>query len=146
SLLTPRDVRRLSLAVFAVATLLLAYTLVGGIEIKGARRWIALPMFSLQPSEFVKPCFAVIAAWLFAQHKITPRFPGHWIAILMLFGIVALLIKQPDLGMAVVVIAVFFIQFFLAGLNLFWIVAFVLAVGGGMVGAYFTLPHVTSRV
>jgi cell division protein FtsW len=63
-----------------------------------------------------------------------------------LLGIVALLIKQPDLGMAAVVIAVFFIQFFLAGLNLFWIVAFVMAAGGGMVGAYFTLPHVASRV
>ena len=146
SLLSPRDVRRLALAVFAVFMLGLAYTLVGGIDIKGARRWIALPFFSLQPSEFVKPCFAVLAAWLFAQHKLTPKFPGHWIAIALAFVIVALLIKQPDLGMAVVVIAVFFIQFFLAGLNLFWIVAFVLAAGGGMVGAYFALPHVTSRV
>jgi cell division protein FtsW len=146
SLLSPRDIRRLSLAIFAVFMVLLAYTLVGGIDIKGAKRWIALPLFSLQPSEFVKPCFAVIGAWLFAQHKLTPKFPGQWIAILMLFGIVALLIKQPDLGMAVVVTAVFFIQFFLAGLNLFWIVAFVLAAGGGMAGAYFTLPHVTSRV
>ncbi|HEY5209956.1 MAG TPA: putative peptidoglycan glycosyltransferase FtsW [Stellaceae bacterium] len=146
SLMSPRNIRRLALGVFAVFILLLAYTLVGGIDIKGARRWIALPLFSLQPSEFVKPCFAVIGAWLFAQHKLTPKFPGHWIAIMMLFGIVALLIKQPDLGMAVVVIAVFFIQFFLAGLNMFWIVAFVMAAGGGMIGAYFTLPHVTSRI
>src|SRR6185437_6005252 len=75
-----------------------------------------------------------------------PEIPRQWIAILLLFGIVGLLIKQPDLGMAVVVTAVFFIQFFLAGLNLFWVVAFVMAGGGAMVGAYVALPHVTSRV
>jgi cell division protein FtsW len=146
SLQSPRMIRRLSLALFVVFTLLLAYTLVGGVEIKGARRWINLPFFSLQPSEFVKPCFAVICAWLFAQHKLTPKFPGHWIAILLFLLVVALLIKQPDLGMAVVVMAVFFAQFFLAGLNLYWIAAS--GVGGGvaLVGAYFALPHVASRV
>ncbi|HXE15980.1 MAG TPA: putative peptidoglycan glycosyltransferase FtsW [Stellaceae bacterium] len=146
SLLSPRDVRRLALAVFCVFVLGLAFTLVGGVEIKGARRWIALPFVSLQPSEFVKPCFAVLAAWLFAQHKVTPKFPGHWIALLLLILIVALLIKQPDLGMAVVVTAVFFIQFFLAGLNLFWVAAGVVTGGGGLVGAYMFLPHVTDRV
>ncbi|MGH6981420.1 MAG: FtsW/RodA/SpoVE family cell cycle protein [Stellaceae bacterium] len=146
SLMSPRDIRRLALGIFVIFFIGLAYTLVGGMEIKGARRWIALPFLSLQPSEFVKPCFAVLAAWLFAQHKLTPKFPGQWIALFLLFGIVALLIKQPDLGMAVVVIAVFFMQFFLAGLNLFWVVAFVMAGGGAMVGAYVALPHVTSRV
>jgi cell division protein FtsW len=146
SLQSPRDIRRLSLALFLVFLILTAYTLVGGVEVKGARRWIPVPFFALQPSEFLKPCFAVIAAWLFAQHKLTPRFPGHWIAIGLLFLIVAILVKQPDLGMAVVVTAVWFAQFFLAGLNLFWIVAFVLASGGGLVGAYFALPHVTDRV
>jgi cell division protein FtsW len=146
SLMSPRNVRRWALVGFVVFGLLLAYTLVGGMEIKGARRWISLPLSSLQPSEFVKPCFAVLAAWLFAQHKLTPKFPGHWIAILILVVVVTLLVKQPDLGMAVVVTAVFFTQFFLAGLNMFWIVASVLAAGGGMIGAYVFLPHVTNRV
>ena len=43
-----------------------------GVEIKGARRWINLPGLSLQPSEFVKPTFAVLAAWLFAKQKEKP--------------------------------------------------------------------------
>jgi len=146
SLLNPRDVRRLSAVLFLIFLLMTAYTLVGGVEIKGARRWIAVPFFALQPSEFLKPCFAVVAAWLFAQHKLTRKFPGHWIAILLLFVIVALLIKQPDLGMTALVVAVWLAQFFLAGLNLFWILAFVMTAGGGLVGAYFALPHVTDRV
>jgi cell division protein FtsW len=146
SLQPPRMIRRIALAAFVVFTLLLAYTLIGGVEIKGARRWINLPGLSVQPSEFVKPCFAVICAWLFAQHRLTPKFPGHWIAIALFLGVVALLIKQPDLGMAVVVTAVWFAQFFLAGLNLYWVAAFALAGGGGLTGAYFALPHVASRI
>ena len=50
-----------------IALALIAVTLVVGSEIKGARRWINLPGLSLQPSEFVKPTFAVVAAWLFAE-------------------------------------------------------------------------------
>ena len=60
---------------------LLALTFVIGVEIKGARRWINLPGLSLQPSEFVKPTFAIVAAWLFAEQKQQPRFPGNAISI-----------------------------------------------------------------
>ena len=81
SLLSPRAMRQLAMLGFVVGVALLAYTLVGGVEIKGARRWIDLPGFSLQPSEFVKPCFAVVSAWLFAQSRLRPGFPGQWIAI-----------------------------------------------------------------
>ena len=80
SLLSPRGVRRLALIGCAVAILLTAMTLVSGVEIKGARRWIALPGMSLQPSEFLKPCFAVVTAWLLSEGARTRRFPGRVIA------------------------------------------------------------------
>jgi len=146
SLQSPRRVRRIALAGFVASLALLAYTLVGGVEIKGARRWIALPGLSLQPSEFVKPTFAVVSAWLFAQYRLRERFPGQWIAIALYALVVGLLIKQPDLGMAAVVSAVWLTQFFLAGLRLVW-VALGMATGiAGLVGAYFALPHVASRI
>ena len=146
SLQSPRRVRRIALAGFVASLALLAYTLVGGVEIKGARRWIALPGLSLQPSEFVKPTFAVVSAWLFARYRLRERFPGHWIAIALYALVVGLLIKQPDLGMAAVVSAVWLTQFFLAGLRLVW-VALGMATGiAGLVGAYFALPHVASRI
>jgi cell division protein FtsW len=146
SLQSPRTIRRLAALGFLVSTALLAYTCIGGLEIKGARRWIELPFLQVQPSEFVKPTFAVVSAWLFAQYRLQPGFPGHWIAIALYAAIVALLIRQPDLGMAAVVTAVWFTQFFLAGLPLLLVAGGVVLFAVGLVGAYLTLPHVTSRV
>jgi cell division protein FtsW len=146
SLQSPRNIRRIALVGFVISTILLAYTFIGGVEIKGARRWINLPGLSLQPSEFVKPTFAVVTAWLFAQHRLNPAFPWHWIAIASYALVAGLLVKQPDLGMAVVVSAVWFAQFFLAGLRLIWVAVGMGAGAGGLVGAYFMLPHVASRI
>lgn len=146
SILSPRAVRGIALIGFALSLILLVYTFIGGVEIKGARRWIDLPGLSLQPSEFVKPCFAVVAAWLFAQYRERPGFPGQWIATVLYALVVGLLIKQPDLGMAAVVSAVWFTQFFLAGLPFLWVLAFGITGAGGLVGAYLMLPHVASRV
>src|SRR5439155_24123641 len=101
---------------------------------------------SLQPSEFVKPTFAIVAAWLFAEQKTRSGFPGNAIAIALFFGLIAMLIKQPDLGMAVVVAAVWFAQFFMAGLRLYWVAAGTIVGLGGGAGAYLWLPHVTSRI
>jgi cell division protein FtsW len=146
SLLPPRTIRRVAFVGFAIALALLAMTFVIGAEIKGARRWINLPGFSLQPSEFIKPTFAIVAAWLFAEQKERPRFPGNAISIGLFVVLVAMLIKQPDFGMAVVVATVWFAQFFLAGLRLYWAAAGTIAGLGGLVGAYLWLPHVTSRI
>jgi cell division protein FtsW len=146
SLQPPRTVRRLAVAGLAVAVALLALTFVIGVEIKGARRWIALPGFALQPSEFVKPTFAVVAAWLFAEQKARPGFPGNAIAIALFLPIMAMLLKQPDFGMAVVVALVWFAQFFMAGLRLYWAAGGVMAGMAGLLGAYLWSPHVTSRI
>jgi cell division protein FtsW len=147
SLLSVRNVRRLALLGFAAALALTAATLVLGVEIKGARRWLPIPGFSLQPSEFVKPFFAVVAAWLIAEGKMPgSRVWGASIAV-VLFVVVALVLKsQPDIGMLLVVAAVFFAQFFVAGMNIA-IVGAVGALGVAAAGAaYMMFPHVQSRV
>ena len=146
SLLPPRTIRRMAIVGFAIALALLAATFVIGVEIKGARRWIALPGLALQPSEFIKPTFAVVAAWLFAEQKERAGFPGNAISIALVLIILAMLIKQPDFGMAVVVAAVWFAQFLMAGLRLYWAAGGILAGMGGFAGAYLWIPHVTSRV
>jgi cell division protein FtsW len=146
SLQNPRNIRRLAVLGFLIATALVVMTFFAGVEIKGARRWINLPGLSLQPSEFIKPTFAVVTGWLLAAGKLRPGFPGPLIAAGLFLAVIGLLIKQPDLGMAVVVSAVWFAQFFLAGLRLYWVV---LGLAGGavsLVGAYMFLPHVTSRI
>jgi cell division protein FtsW len=118
SMLSVRQVRRFALLGLAGAILLTAATMVTGVEIKGARRWISIPGFgSVQPSEFVKPFFAVVAAWLLAEAKAQARFPGTVIAVLLFLLIAVLMKAQPDIGMLLVITAVFFAQFFVAGLT-----------------------------
>ena len=146
SLQSPRTIRRIGFVGFVVMLALLALTFAIGAEIKGARRWINLPGFSLQPSEFIKPTFAIVAAWLFAEQKQRPKFPGYAISITLFLALMAMLFKQPDLGMAVVIAAVWFGQFIMAGLRLYWIAAGGIAGVAGIVGAYLSLPHVASRI
>jgi len=146
SMLDVRNIRRLALLGCAAALLLTAATMVAGTEIKGARRWITLPGMSIQPSEFLKPCFAVVAAWLISEQRRLPRFPGWWITF-GVFAIVAFLLKsQPDVGMLIVVSVVLFAQVFVAGVNLFLVGA--LGVLGGLAGvlAYAMFRHVRERV
>ena len=81
SLQPPRTIRRIAVIGFCISLALLALTFVIGAEITGARRWINFPGLSLQPSEFVKPTFAVVSPWLFAQHKLRPGYPGQMIGI-----------------------------------------------------------------
>jgi cell division protein FtsW len=146
SLMTPRGVRRLALIGLVIALALTALTLVDGSEIKGARRWIDLLGLSIQPSEFVKPCFAVVAAWMFAEQHGKRRLPGNLISIVLYLIIVALLMAQPDFGMTFVISVTWFAQFVLAGLPLLWIGGLAVVGIGGVVGAYYLFPHVTSRI
>jgi cell division protein FtsW len=146
SLLSPREIRRLAIVGCILALVLTAATMVIGVEIKGARRWIALPGLSLQPSEFLKPCFAVVAAWLISEGRRTPRFPGMALAVGVFVLIVLLLKSQPDIGMLAVVTAVFFAQLYVAGLNLAFVGVGVFGLCGAALGAYTLFPHVQSRV
>jgi cell division protein FtsW len=147
SMLNVRGVRMLAWLGLGGSVLMVAATLVTGVEIKGARRWLSVPgLGSVQPSEFLKPCFAIVAAWLIAEGKVNRRHGATLLAILLFLGIAVLLKGQPDVGMLMVVTSVFFAQFFVAGLNLF-LVGAVGAMGvAAAVGAYLIFPHVQSRV
>ncbi len=146
SLLEPKAVRRLGSLAFLGALALLALTPLIGPQINGATRWISLGGITVQPSEFIKPTFAVVAAWMFAAHRLHLGFPGIPIAIGLYAVVVALLLVQPDVGQTLVVSAVWFTQFFLAGLPLFWVVLLIALGLFGFAGAYFAFPHVASRV
>jgi len=146
SFLTPRQVRRTALVLLLVCLALMVLVLFVGEEIKGSRRWLFLGGISIQPSEFLKPAFIVITAWLFAEGSRRPDVPGRMLAILLLIITAALLIAEPDLGQTLLYGAVWGAMFFLAGMNI------VLAVGlfglgiAGIVGAYWAFPHVAGRI
>jgi len=146
SLLSHRGVRRLGMVVFVLSIILMIAVLIFGSEIKGATRWLQLGVFSLQPSEFVKPGFVVIAAWFFARRRLEEEFPGYVVATVLMFLVVGLLLMQPDVGMSVVVAAVWAVQFFLAGLPLMLVGVIALGFMGVGVGAYFMFSHVQTRI
>ncbi len=146
SLLKLKTIRRLSIFGFVIFLGLLVLTLFFGFETKGARRWISIAGFSMQASEFMKPIFIVVTAWLLDCGKKYDYFPGMAVSI-GLYGVVAaLLLLQPDVGMTLLVTAIFGLQLFLAGLPMFFVS--VLAAGGVVVLfiLYFTFPHFHARV
>lgn len=117
-----------------------------GVEIKGATRWVHFAGMSIQPSEFLKPSFAVTSAWLIARHQYQEKFGGHYLAT-GLFGMcLLLLLSQPDLGMSFVLSSIWAVQIFLSGLPMLWVVALAVVGAGGLFGAYLFFPHVASRV
>ncbi len=146
SFLTPRQVRRTAVIILVVSLGMMLFALFFGVEVKGSRRWVNLASLSIQPSEFMKPAFVVVCAWLFAEHARQPEIPGNLFAII-LFGIVAsLLVAQPDLGQTILTSAVWAGMFFMAGMPWLWI--FVLGgMGvGGLFSAYYVFPHVALRI
>ncbi|CAD7037758.1 MULTISPECIES: putative lipid II flippase FtsW [Pseudorhizobium] len=146
SFMTPRQVRRAAIILLAVSLLMMVMALFFGVEVKGSRRWVSIGSFSIQPSEFMKPAFVVVCAWLFAEHARQPEIPGNLFAII-LFGIVAaLLVAQPDLGQTILTAVVWGGMFFMAGMPWLWIM--VLGAVGivGFASAYYMLPHVTGRI
>ena len=150
SLLSPRGVRRVALVGCALALLLTAMTLVTGTEIKGARRWLSLPGMSMQPSEFLKPFFAVVAAWLIAQGRRETnwllRLSWPALALGMAAMIALLLTLQKDMGMLAVLMGVLIIQFFVSGVHYVFIGAAMGGVGVAAWLAYLSLDHVRRRV
>ncbi len=142
SFLSPRQVRRAALFVFILGMGMVVASLLWGAEVKGARRWI----FGIQPSEFVKPAFVVLAAWAFSEGARRNDMPGNMLALLLLPLTITPLMMQPDFGQTMLISIVWASLFFMAGLHWIWVAG----IGGigflGVVAAYHWLSHVRSRI
>jgi cell division protein FtsW len=146
SLLSPRHIRRLALAVFVVSLTLVAATLLFGAEVKGARRWLVLLGLSIQPSEFLKPSFVILIAWLFGESTRRPEMPASSAALALLLAVVTLLVLQPDFGQTLLLLLVWGALFFMAGMRLVWVAGLAATAAAGLAGAYITVPYVTRRI
>lgn len=142
SLMTPRGVRRTALIVYTLAMVGVFAAIQFGVEIKGSRRWI----MGLQPSEFAKPCFVILAAWAFSEGARRRDVPGTAFALLLLPATIIPFMLQPDFGQTVLVSVVWAGLFFLAGLHVLWVAGIgTLGIAGGYF-AYKFLPHVRVRM
>ena len=146
SLLDPRQMRVLAALAFALALLGALLAVFVGEDVNGARRWLDFGSFKLQPSEFLKPSFAVLAAALLAD-KIKRGSRGEFpILLVLLAPAVAVLLAQPDVGQAVLLTLLGVSVLFFAGLSYIWIVALGAGGAGLAVLAYLLHPHVRQRI
>ena len=145
SLLSPLGACRLALVVFVISLFLMLAVLVNGVDANGARRWLSFMGWSMQPSEFIKPSFVVVTAWLIVRPKTGFELNPTHISILLLGLIFLLLLAQPDFGMAVLIGCIWFGQHFLAGMPVGAIIISVVVALISLVGGYHFFPHVQSR-
>jgi len=146
SFLPPRHIRRLAMIVFVVSLALIAATLQFGAEVKGARRWIVFLGINIQPSEFLKPAFVILVAWLFGESTRRPEMPANTFALALLFLAIAGLVLQPDFGQTMLIALVWSALFFLAGMRLVWVAGLGGVAAIGLASAYMLIPHVARRI
>src|SRR3954463_1241775 len=146
SFMSPKQIRRGALLVFAVSIALIVATLVFGAEVKGSRRWITLLGVNIQASESAKPAFVVMAAWLFAESTKRPEMPATTMALALLLMLVSLLVMEPDFGQTMLILMVWGALFFIAGMRMIWVAGLAGAAAAGLFGAYLLVPRVAGRI
>ncbi len=147
SMMSPRFLRRIGIVGFAAGFVALAFLPFLGTDFgKGAVRWYSLGFTSLQPSEFLKPAFILLVAWLMAAAQGPEAPPGRMISLGVLLTVVGLLAVQPDFGQAALIMFGWGVMYFVAGAPIFLLVGIVgLAVAGG-VAAYVSSEHFARRI
>jgi cell division protein FtsW len=135
-----------AVAVFVVSLIMVALTPALGVEIKGAKRWLIIFGFNIQPSEFLKPAFVVLIAWLFGESAKRPDMPANAISLALLLIVVSLLVIQPDFGQTMLLVLVWSALFFMAGMRVIWMFGIASIAALGLTVAYYTVPHVASRI
>lgn len=145
SLLDPKRIRLFAAGLFGLALIGAAVALFGGSEVNGAHRWLEFGAFKLEPSEFLKPAFAVLAA-VFLADKLKRGFPGELVTLALLAPAVAILLMQPDVGQTALLVVLCVAMLFFAGLPYYWLAVLGSGGAGLAVLAYFAHPHVRERI
>ena len=113
---------------------------------KGAVRWYSIASISVQPSEFLKPCFIVFSAWAMKSAFDINGPPGRFISFVMGFVIVGMLVFQPDFGQASLIVGSWSVMYFVSGAPIFILIGVMILVFGFSALAYFKSEHVQKRI
>ncbi len=147
SMMSPQLVRRLGVLGFLAAFGALALLPFFGTDFgKGAVRWFSMGFASVQPSEFLKPFFVILCAWLIAASHDLNGPPGKTISFAIALVIVGFLALQPDFGQAALVLFGWGVMYFVAGAPFLLIVVVLGLVGGGAMLAYGSSEHFARRI
>tara|TARA_B100001564_G_C20666603_1_gene684116 strand:- start:2133 stop:3260 length:1128 start_codon:yes stop_codon:yes gene_type:complete len=110
------------LPIFIISLMLLVLVPFLGVEIKGAKRWLDLYLFRLQPIEIVKPFFVLITASLISSSKEKNLNYSYFLSMIILSAIVILLLNQPDVGQSILLITTWISVVFISGIKISYII------------------------
>ena len=113
--------KKLILPVFVISLILLILVHFFGVEIKGAKRWLDLFFFRLQPIELIKPFFVLITANLIASDKNKSLEYSYFLSLILLSVIIILLLNQPDVGQSILLITTWTSIVFISGIKMGYI-------------------------
>jgi len=145
SMLPKEQARRAGIVLGFAMIFALMLVPVIGTNVNGAKRWLNLGV-SLQPSEFLKPAYAIAMAWVLSWRLRDPNLPVLWLASGMMALVAGLLMLQPDFGSTVLFVGVWFVLVLLSGLPIRQIA--VLGAGGivAVVATYFLYDNARHRI
>lgn len=147
SMLSVDLVRRLAVLTFLATFVALALLPVFGTDFgKGAVRWYSLGFASVQPSEFLKPVFIVVSAWLIAASQEINGPPGRTLSFTLMIVVVGFLALQPDFGQASLVLFGWAVVYFVAGAPIAILVIIAGLVVFAGVSAYSMSEHFARRI
>lgn len=147
SMMSPAMVRRIGVLGFVLSFVALCLLPVFGTDFgKGAVRWFSFGFASVQPSEFLKPAFVIVVAWLMAASFDLNGPPGKTVSFALAMTVVGMLAMQPDFGQAALVLFGWGVIYFVAGapMTLIAIVVGMVVVGG--FAAYESSEHFARRI
>jgi cell division protein FtsW len=144
--LDPRQLRRAATIIAALFLPLCALAAWIGPEVKGAQRWFDFGVFSLQPSEILKPALIVVWAWMLGESMRASRFPGRLISLALFALAAAALLAQPDIGQTALLALVLGPMLILSGMALRWVLGGGVAAALGAWAVYSFYPHARDRI
>lgn len=136
----PQHIERAALPLYLVGVLLLIGVALFGEVSHGARRWLNLGITKIQPSEIMRLAMPMMIAWYFSKREASLSIVDFIIAGILLLVPVALIMKQPDLGTALLISASGFYVLFLAGLSWKFLLGSAISIGA-MMPVFWSMLH-----
>tara|TARA_B100000963_G_scaffold111424_1_gene97002 strand:- start:13025 stop:14152 length:1128 start_codon:yes stop_codon:yes gene_type:complete len=116
---------KLVIPIFVISFILLGIVPIIGIEVKGAKRWISLYFFNLQPIEILKPFFILMTVKILTYQNFKNSHLKYFLSFMLLSCIIILLVNQPDLGQSILIIGSWIAVVFLSGVSLIYVIIFI---------------------
>jgi len=116
--------KKLIIPLFAISFLFLALVPIIGVEVKGAKRWLDLYFFRLQPIEVLKPFFILMTVKILTLEKLQNSQVKYFFSFLLLCSVLILLVDQPDLGQSILLTGSWVFTVFISGVSIFYIIGF----------------------